>query len=158
MTTFICNLFVEKEDMTKKKHKLGSLTNSMIDFLYLSEKKRKKKHGYDVNSYYKRIVDSVNQSFQDCRVALSKLPENQAKKIELLESYEGILRFATMMKIKTNLPDKLLKSAEVSVDNALGYIYKNDKELHELAKEDFARVKKWIRFFEPESSKFRDLK
>ena len=48
----------------------------MIQFLYMSENERKKRYGYDVNTYYKRIVESVDRSFQDAMIAFSHLPEN----------------------------------------------------------------------------------
>jgi len=134
--------------MTKNKRRLGSLTNKMIQFLYMNEKERREKHGNDVNVYYKRIVGSVNQSFQDAMIAFARLPENQRKKIDLITSYEAVLRQIRRKKLSTELPDTAIKSTTVAIENALDFIGSKDRQLEKIAEPDFQKVLKWLRYIE----------
>jgi len=134
--------------MTQNKRRLGCLTNNMVQFLYMKEKERRKKHGNDVNVYYKRIVESVNQSFQDVMIAFAHLPENQKTKIDLITSYEGILRQIRRKKLSTELPDTTIKSATVALDSALDFIGSKDRHLENMVEPDFQKVIKWLRYIE----------
>jgi len=134
--------------MTEKNRRLGSLTNKMVQFLYMTEKERRKKHGNDVNVYYKRIVGCVNQSFQDAMIAYARLPENQRKKIDLITSYEAVLRQIRRKKLSTDLPDMAIKSTTVALENALDFIGSKDRHLEKMAETDFQKVIKWLRYIE----------
>jgi len=134
--------------MTKNKRKLGCLTNGMIQFLYMSEKERKKKYGYDVNAYYKRIVESVDRSFQDVMIAFVRLPEKQRTKIDLITNYESILRQVRRRKLSADIPDTAIKSTILELENALDFIAKNDRNLGKMVEPDFDKVARWLRYVE----------
>ena len=148
MTTFIGWLFLDKITMTKTKRRLGCLTNSMIQFLYMSEKERRNRYGYDVNAYYKRIVDSVDRSFQDVMIAFSHLPENQRGKIDLITNYDAILRQIRRRKLSADVPDTAIKSTILELENTLDFIAKRDRNLRKMVEPDFEKVIKWLRYIE----------
>ena len=134
--------------MTKNKRRLGCLTNGMIQFLYMDEKERRKKHGYDVNAYYKRIVESVEQTFQDISIAFVHLPENQRSKIDLIMNYESVLRQIRRKKLSSELPDTAIKSTILELEHALNFFGKKDRNLQKMVEPDFQKVIGWLRYIE----------
>lgn len=129
--------------------RLGIFSKSMTDFLYMKEDERKEKYGYDANQYYGRIVEAVNNSFQDIQRALIHLPDNQKAKIDWETGLRGIQKQMKRNLDPERIPHLVLDDTVDKLTACLEIIKKeSNQKVSDIAESDFRKVRNWLEAFQ----------
>ena len=132
-----------------KSQRLGIFSESMIRFLYLKEDERKEKYGYDANQYYGRIVEAVNRSFEDIRIALGHLPKNQKEKINWEIGLTGIQKSMKRELNSERIPHLVLDATVDKLTDCLEIIKKeSNQKVADIVETDFKKVRSWLDAFQ----------
>ncbi len=133
--------------MVKKKEsrRLGIMSKSETQFLYLT-KEQKKKHVSDVmkRKHYQRITERANRAFQDITSMIEKLPAKQLEKIEFESGLNAIHRSLAKKGLTERTPLRAVEQAQTSLDSCLQSIRKYNKNLMKIAEPDFDIVRDWL--------------
>jgi len=135
--------------MTKKDEHFGLFSKPLTKFLETKKENREKNYGSNVSKYYQRVVKNAQYAISDLMFAYENIPDGQKEKIKILTQTEILVNFVADKQIKGD-PKKILRSTK----SQLNTILKNNiyfKPIEELAKPDFEKVQKWLKFLSPKN-------
>lgn len=130
----------------KKSRRLGILTESETEFLFMDEAE-KKKHVKDATArkYYERVIESANQGFQDYGIMINRLPKHYRDKIDFLSGLISIEHHLTKKKITEQIPHRIFDTTQQNLDSCLQIIAEQyNSKLAKIASTDFEAVKEWL--------------
>jgi len=128
-----------------KQSEKGALTKFQTSFLSMSKEEREKRYGYDTSQYYKRIVGSINQSFQDIEIGLIHLPKKYREQIKVELGLRGIQKIANSTGHSEAKSHLVIENTIDNLNSTLKILKdEHSAKIKEIAELDFAKVRRWL--------------